>query len=127
MLSYQLLQMYLEMMPSKPYLGAANTPFQEAPMSMSRRKALGLVVAGGTAAATKALMGGNLNPLEEKPTSPGPNPHSFAPKLLPFVPTKLKGISEKLIVSHHDNNYAGAVTGTRSIGVSNEVRRPWQP
>ena len=29
-------------------------------------------------------------------------------KPLPFDPKKLKGLSEKLIVSHHDNNYAGA-------------------
>ncbi len=28
---------------------------------------------------------------------------------LPFDPTKLTGLSEKLLVSHHDNNYAGAV------------------
>jgi superoxide dismutase, Fe-Mn family len=28
---------------------------------------------------------------------------------LPFDPGKLTGISEKLITSHHDNNYAGAV------------------
>src|SRR5262245_28655856 len=32
-----------------------------------------------------------------------------AVKPLPFAPTKLKGLSEKLITSHHDNNYAGAV------------------
>src|SRR2546429_8055865 len=32
----------------------------------------------------------------------------WAIKPLPFDPKKLKGISEKLIVSHHDNNYAGA-------------------
>ena len=31
----------------------------------------------------------------------------MADKPLPFDPKKLKGISEKLIVSHHDNNYAG--------------------
>jgi hypothetical protein len=30
-------------------------------------------------------------------------------KPLPFDPTKLTGISEKLITSHHDNNYVGAV------------------
>lgn len=30
-------------------------------------------------------------------------------KPLPFAPSKLKGLSERLIVSHHDNNYAGAV------------------
>lgn len=31
------------------------------------------------------------------------------PKPLPFDPTKLSGISEKLIRSHHENNYTGAV------------------
>lgn len=30
-------------------------------------------------------------------------------KPLPFEASKLKGLSEKLLVSHHDNNYAGAV------------------
>ena len=30
-------------------------------------------------------------------------------KPLPFDPTSLGGLSEKLITSHHDNNYAGAV------------------
>jgi len=32
-----------------------------------------------------------------------------AVKPLPFNPTKLRGLSEKLIVSHHENNYGGAV------------------
>src|SRR5262245_590160 len=31
------------------------------------------------------------------------------PKPLPFDPTRLKGISEKLIKSHWENNYSGAV------------------
>src|SRR5262245_42118148 len=30
-------------------------------------------------------------------------------KPLPLDPTKLKGLSEKLIVSHHQNDYGGAV------------------
>ena len=30
-------------------------------------------------------------------------------KPLPFDPTKLKGLSEKLLTSHHQNNYGGAV------------------
>jgi len=34
-------------------------------------------------------------------------------KPLPFDPKKLKGLSERLLVSHHDNNYAGAA---RRIG-----------
>src|SRR5205085_4462167 len=37
----------------------------------------------------------------------------WAIKPLPFDPKKLKGLSEKLLVSHHDNNYAGAA---RRIG-----------
>jgi Fe-Mn family superoxide dismutase len=28
---------------------------------------------------------------------------------LPFKPTALNGISERMIMSHHDNNYGGAV------------------
>jgi len=36
-------------------------------------------------------------------------------KPLPFDPKKLSGISEKLIVSHHDNNYAGAVKRLNAI------------
>lgn len=44
---------------------------------------------------------------DAQPTSPAP--FTYEPKPLPFNPGKLKGISEKLIVSHHDKNYAGAV------------------
>lgn len=36
-------------------------------------------------------------------------------KPLPFDAAKLKGISEKLITSHHDNNYAGAVKRLNQI------------
>jgi Fe-Mn family superoxide dismutase len=37
-------------------------------------------------------------------------------KPLPFNPANLKGLSEKLLVSHHQNNYGGAVRrlGSRS-------------
>jgi len=34
---------------------------------------------------------------------------------LPFDPAKLSGISEKLIRSHHDNNYAGSVKALNAI------------
>ncbi len=36
-------------------------------------------------------------------------------KPLSFNPTKLDGISEKLIVSHHDNNYAGSVKALNTL------------
>ena len=38
-----------------------------------------------------------------------PSPVARVMKPLPFDPAKLKGLSEKLITSHHDNNYGGAV------------------
>src|SRR5687768_12804276 len=37
------------------------------------------------------------------------------PRPLPFDPAKLKGISEKLIRSHHENNYSGAVKALNAV------------
>jgi len=34
---------------------------------------------------------------------------------LPFDPKKLKGLSERMMVSHHDNNYAAAVGGLNQV------------
>jgi Fe-Mn family superoxide dismutase len=79
-------------------------------MTVTRRKALGLLMGGGAAAAATTLLGRDLPPASE-----GPKPQAFAPKALPFDPAKLKGISEKLIVSHHDNNYAGAVKNLNGV------------
>lgn len=45
----------------------------------------------------------------------------YVPKPLPFNPGKLIGISEKLIVSHHDKNYAGAVK--RLASIQEKIRR----
>lgn len=39
--------------------------------------------------------------------------HEIVP--LPFDPAKLRGISEKLIVSHHENNYSGAVRNLNKV------------
>ena len=40
---------------------------------------------------------------------------AFQPKPLPFDPKAVPGLSEKLLVSHHDNNYAGAVRRGASV------------
>ena len=40
---------------------------------------------------------------------------AFSPKPLPFDPKSVVGLSEKLLVSHHDNNYVGAVTRLGAI------------
>ena len=41
----------------------------------------------------------------------GPAGRAFAPQpiALPFDPKAIAGLSERLLVSHHDNNYVGAV------------------
>ena len=46
----------------------------------------------------------------QAPAAPAGRPApTFTPKPLPFDPKTVAGLSEKLLVSHHDNNYAGAV------------------
>jgi Fe-Mn family superoxide dismutase len=42
-----------------------------------------------------------------------PGKHVLAP--LPFNPKKLKGLSEKLLVSHHENNYGGALKNLNKV------------
>lgn len=37
------------------------------------------------------------------------------PKPLPFAPSALKGMSEKLMVSHHENNYDGAIRNLNKL------------
>ncbi|WP_404710424.1 superoxide dismutase [Sphingomonas sp. MMS24-J13] len=68
---------------------------------VSRRTILltGTVLAAATAAPLEAAEGAAARPVTGLP--------SAAP--LPFDPASLGWLSEKLIVSHHDNNYAGAV------------------
>lgn len=46
---------------------------------------------------------------------------TYVPKPLPFTPSTLKGISERLIVSHHDKNYAGAVK--RLAAIQDKIRQ----
>lgn len=41
--------------------------------------------------------------------TPAASPIAYTPKPLPFDPKTIPGLSEKLLVSHHDNNYVGAV------------------
>lgn len=68
---------------------------------MSRRDAIGGLFA----------LGASVMSVSE--TNAQTSPPSFSgkhqPKPLPFDSSKLKGLSEKLIRSHHENNYTGAV------------------
>ena len=76
----------------------------------TRRNFVG--VAGITAAtvATAALW----RPASAQ-TATGVPKMEYAIKKLPFDPAKIKGISEKLLVSHYENNYSGAVKRLNAI------------
>lgn len=48
-------------------------------------------------------------------TAPAVPKMEYAIKKLPFDPAKVKGFSEKLLVSHYENNYSGAVKRLNAI------------
>jgi len=75
---------------------------------MNRRQAIGSFA--GAVAATAAIAHssdakGGDKPAAFTPVAAG----GHKPVPLPFAPGKLPGLSEKLLTSHHDNNYASAV------------------
>jgi Fe-Mn family superoxide dismutase len=89
------------------------------PDDFTRRNALIAVAAGtaGVLAGCAATASGEPPPNPSASTKPIGSASPAAPTAtgahavvaLPFDATKLTGLSEKLLVSHHDNNYAGAV------------------
>jgi superoxide dismutase, Fe-Mn family len=79
---------------------------------MNRRQAIG-TIAGAVVATTAASRVSSARGEKPafKPVAPGA--HKTVP--LSFNPAKLPGLSEKLLVSHHDNNYAGAVKNLNAV------------
>lgn len=63
--------------------------------------------------AIKHLLGGDQTP------EPAVRARAFSgqhrPKPLPFDPSRLKGLSEKLVRSHWENNYSGAVNALNAV------------
>lgn len=49
-------------------------------------------------------------------SNPGSSPMTYEIKPLPFDPKAIKGLSEKILVSHYENNYSGAVKRLNAIG-----------
>ncbi len=85
-------------------------------MNLTRRQSLGVMGASGAILVglnAQAAQGG-ATPTQQPATAP-----AFAGKhevvALPFDPKSLKGLSEKLMLSHHDNNYAGAVKNLNKV------------
>lgn len=75
-------------------------------MTLTRRDALGALAGVATALAANAASA-------ETPAAPTPASPSLVP--LPFDPKALRGISEKLITSHWENNYGGAVKNLAKV------------
>jgi len=77
---------------------------------LTRREAIGGMLATGA---------GVLGFVETVGAQTEPAAKAFAgthqPKALPFDPAKLKGISEKLIKSHWENNYTGSVKALNTV------------
>jgi Fe-Mn family superoxide dismutase len=67
------------------------------------------------AAVTAAIGAGEAAAQTPAPAAPAVKPKSFDVKPMPFDPKKIKGISEKLLVSHYENNYGGAVKRLNAI------------
>src|SRR6202047_3154411 len=71
----------------------------------------GAVLAG--AAAASALAGRTA--LAQTAPNAGAKPMTYDIKPLSFDPKAIKGLSEKLLVSHYENNYSGAVKRLNTI------------
>jgi Fe-Mn family superoxide dismutase len=70
--------------------------------------ALGAVALSGTGDKAMASVDGGV-----VQSGVAPGKHPIVP--LPFDPAKLKGLSERLLRSHHENNYGGAVKNLNKV------------
>jgi Fe-Mn family superoxide dismutase len=73
----------------------------------------GCVLTAGAALATTLPLT-PAAPQTQTPT-PGGKPVTYSVKPLPFDPKAIKGLSEKILVSHYENNYTGAVNRLNAI------------
>jgi Fe-Mn family superoxide dismutase len=72
--------------------------------TFARRDVLALATLAGSALAAATPV-----------AAQAPASSAFTPRPLPFDPKAVPGLSERLLVSHHDNNYVGAVTRLGAI------------
>ena len=78
-------------------------------MQLTRREALTVLTGAGVATLVGAQDAQGAPTVAEMPSIPPAYRGDHQPQPLPFDPAKLHGLSEKLLNSHHDNNYTGAV------------------
>jgi Fe-Mn family superoxide dismutase len=79
-----------------------------------------LALTGAAAAAVAPTVAG----AQERPAG---RPFQLQPQPLPFDPKSIPGLSEKLLVSHHDNNYASAVKKIAAIEADLAAMDPSAP
>lgn len=90
---------------------------------MRRRDALATLVAGGLAAMVDCKRHSTEPAPSSSTTEPGETPMpvpaalagKHSPIALPFKASALNGISEKMITSHHEKNYVGAVNNLNKV------------
>lgn len=83
----------------------------ETSLRVTRREVLAGAVAAPLAFSLTERVALAAEPAAAAPVAPG----EHAPVALPFDPTKLAGLSERMLVSHHDNNYVGAVKNLNAV------------
>src|SRR6516225_7270689 len=70
---------------------------------LNRRRFVGAAAAASLAASAPAV------------GAPGAPAMTYETKPMPFDPKQVKGLSEKILTSHYENNYAGAVKRLNAI------------
>ena len=80
---------------------------------LSRRDSLKVLSAGVATLSMTALTGNDASAQDTAPAPAFRGQHK--PRALSFDPSKLKGLSEKLIRSHWENNYGGAVRALNTL------------
>jgi Fe-Mn family superoxide dismutase len=78
--------------------------------TIERRSLMQLATVGATVAALSPMGTAAAQTAQPAPAKP-----NYAPKPLPFDPKSIKGLSEKILTSHYDNNYSGAVKRLNAI------------
>src|SRR6266481_7795917 len=78
-------------------------------MELTRREMLTVMASAGVATFVGVESTTEGEAMADSMTTPPAYRGSHEPKPLPFDPSKLRGLSEKLLRSHHENNYLGAV------------------
>ena len=78
------------------------------------------LVQGGALLAAGAALAGAATPnpamaQASAVSSSGAKPMSYSIKPMSFDPKGIKGLSEKILVSHYENNYGGAVKRLNAI------------